>query len=341
MLEEGHLEEAVQPDLRHPHPAAQIPVGLREVGRVEALALFDHEHAVALLGQPERRDRATEPGADDDDVLMVHGPRVLARGRRPFEIAHAPAQLAEAQRREHQAERQEQDHHQPRRGQRGGQRARLVGDAQRADVVEGGDARVDGGAGEDDADVGARCRPCTAPATSRLTSPSASASARVVFSSTDAVGARVRRLADERLLGRQRQVHARGDDAGDLLERALELDAERGARSARDPRRARATACRRRRCPTGRAARAAAGRALRAARRRARPRRAARRSCRRWPVCPRRPCRRRCRPTRAPTATSLAWRSSSAMLQLDAAAGQRPAPTGKRRETWRIDSDRF
>ena len=75
VLEEGHLEEALQAELGHPHPALEIPVGVREVRGGKALPLLEDEHLVALLREPQRRDAAAEAGADDDEVVVVvrHG----------------------------------------------------------------------------------------------------------------------------------------------------------------------------------------------------------------------------------------------------------------------------
>ena len=46
-------------------------------------ARLDHADAVALLGQPERGDRAAEPGADDQDVEV----ELLAHARPSFFIS--------------------------------------------------------------------------------------------------------------------------------------------------------------------------------------------------------------------------------------------------------------
>ena len=82
VLEERHLEEAAQAGARHPHPAAHVPVALRKVLEPEPAALLEDEDPVALLGQPERRDRAAEARPDHDDVGVLHAPARLRRGCR-------------------------------------------------------------------------------------------------------------------------------------------------------------------------------------------------------------------------------------------------------------------
>ncbi len=61
VAEERHLEQPAPPELRHPQPPLQVPVRLREVLRLEAPALLQHHHAVALLRQPQRAHAAAKP----------------------------------------------------------------------------------------------------------------------------------------------------------------------------------------------------------------------------------------------------------------------------------------
>ena len=51
--------------------AAQVPGGLRELVVGEAPAGLEDRDAVALLGQPVRRDAAAETGPDDDPIEVV------------------------------------------------------------------------------------------------------------------------------------------------------------------------------------------------------------------------------------------------------------------------------
>jgi hypothetical protein len=60
--------DAVAPGLGCPQVAAGVPGGLGEVLVLEAPSGLEHEHPVALLGQPKRGDRATEARPDDHDV---------------------------------------------------------------------------------------------------------------------------------------------------------------------------------------------------------------------------------------------------------------------------------
>ena len=64
--------DAVEPEAGRVEEATHAPRGLGEVVVVEAAAGLEDADPVALLGEPERRDRPAEPGADDDDVV-VHG----------------------------------------------------------------------------------------------------------------------------------------------------------------------------------------------------------------------------------------------------------------------------
>src|SRR5690606_37921104 len=65
-----HPLDAVAPQLRRPQVLAQIPRRLGELLVGEPPARLDDADAVALLRQPQRRDAATEAGADDEDVVV-------------------------------------------------------------------------------------------------------------------------------------------------------------------------------------------------------------------------------------------------------------------------------
>ena len=77
--------DAVAPDIGCEQPAAQVPRGRREVVVLEPRARLEHADAVALLGQPQRGDRAAEPGADDQDVVVE--PVAGGHGRPSFFIS--------------------------------------------------------------------------------------------------------------------------------------------------------------------------------------------------------------------------------------------------------------
>ncbi len=64
---------------RRPQELAQIPGRLREVLIAEPPTGLEHPDPVALLGQPERGNRATEARADDRDIEVEHD-RIAIRG---------------------------------------------------------------------------------------------------------------------------------------------------------------------------------------------------------------------------------------------------------------------
>src|SRR5699024_4739677 len=61
---------AEQPQLRGPQVLVQPPAGLRELLILETAAGLDHADAVALLRQPQRRDRPAEPRTDHEHVVI-------------------------------------------------------------------------------------------------------------------------------------------------------------------------------------------------------------------------------------------------------------------------------
>ncbi len=63
--------DAVEAEGGGPQIALEVPGVLRERLAGEAAAGFEDADAVALLGQPERGDRAAEAGADDEHVVVV------------------------------------------------------------------------------------------------------------------------------------------------------------------------------------------------------------------------------------------------------------------------------
>ncbi len=68
--QERHLEEAAEADAGEPQPLREVPVGLREVLGGEARPLLEHEDALALLREAQRRDAPAEAGADDREVRV-------------------------------------------------------------------------------------------------------------------------------------------------------------------------------------------------------------------------------------------------------------------------------
>jgi hypothetical protein len=73
VAKQGHLHDAVAAERGLPQKASQIPAGLGEVVRPEALAHLDDDDAIALLGEPERGDGAAESGADHGKVAIERG----------------------------------------------------------------------------------------------------------------------------------------------------------------------------------------------------------------------------------------------------------------------------
>ena len=71
VLEQRQAEDPVQAEARREEVAAQVPRGLRELVIGEPPAGLEDADAVALLGQPVRRDAAAEPGPHDDPVEVV------------------------------------------------------------------------------------------------------------------------------------------------------------------------------------------------------------------------------------------------------------------------------
>ena len=70
--------DAVAADLGTEQVLLQVPRRVRQVLVREPRAGLEHADAVALLGQPQRGDRAAEPGAHDQDVEVE---RRSSRGR--------------------------------------------------------------------------------------------------------------------------------------------------------------------------------------------------------------------------------------------------------------------
>lgn len=74
VTEETHVEETTQSELRAPEPTMDGPTRSRKrFGRPPASHL-DHGNLVSLLRQSERRNTASEAGADDDEIeikLMI------------------------------------------------------------------------------------------------------------------------------------------------------------------------------------------------------------------------------------------------------------------------------
>ena len=64
--------DAVHPQRRGEEELLRVERRGREAGVVEACTCFEDADAVALLGEPQRGDRSTEPGADDQDVVVGH-----------------------------------------------------------------------------------------------------------------------------------------------------------------------------------------------------------------------------------------------------------------------------
>jgi hypothetical protein len=85
VLEQRQAEDAVQAQPRGEEVAADVPRRARELVVGIAPARLDDDDAVALLGQPVRRDAAAEARADDEPVVVV-----IASRRR-----HGAARLGE------------------------------------------------------------------------------------------------------------------------------------------------------------------------------------------------------------------------------------------------------
>ena len=77
ILERRQAQDALQAEQRRPEEAAELPGRLGEVLVAVAAPAFEHGDAVALLGQAQRRDTATEAGSDHQpvevEVAFVHG----------------------------------------------------------------------------------------------------------------------------------------------------------------------------------------------------------------------------------------------------------------------------
>ena len=85
VLEQRQPEDAPQPQARRPEVAAKVPGRLREVLVAEPPAALDDRHPIPLLGEPQRRDAASEARADHEPVVVVpaarrglHGARIRA-----------------------------------------------------------------------------------------------------------------------------------------------------------------------------------------------------------------------------------------------------------------------
>src|SRR5690606_802832 len=83
VVEEAELEDARRPHRRAPVPLLEVARAPGEVFFVEAQALLEDQHLVALLGEPERRDAPAEARADDDEVVARggHAPTLEFRPR--------------------------------------------------------------------------------------------------------------------------------------------------------------------------------------------------------------------------------------------------------------------
>src|SRR5439155_18516655 len=73
VAEQGQPQDALEPELRHPVVARQLPRRLGEVLVAEAPPALEHADAVALLGQSQRADAAAEARAEDQPVVVVVG----------------------------------------------------------------------------------------------------------------------------------------------------------------------------------------------------------------------------------------------------------------------------
>jgi hypothetical protein len=74
VAERADLQNAEAAEGRRPHVLPRVPGAGRELVVAEALAALEHEDAIALLRQPERRDAAAETRTDDDVVEdLGHG----------------------------------------------------------------------------------------------------------------------------------------------------------------------------------------------------------------------------------------------------------------------------
>src|SRR5206468_1903244 len=71
VLEGRKAEDAAQAEARRPEVAADVPGRLREVLLGEALAALQDGDLVALFGQAQGGNRAPEPGADNNPVVVV------------------------------------------------------------------------------------------------------------------------------------------------------------------------------------------------------------------------------------------------------------------------------
>ena len=75
VLEERQAEDPAQADPRREEVAPHVPGRLRELVVGEAPAGLEHPDAVALLGQPQGADAATEPRSHDDPIEVVRAVR--------------------------------------------------------------------------------------------------------------------------------------------------------------------------------------------------------------------------------------------------------------------------
>ena len=71
--------DAVHPERRRPQEVLDVRRALGEVVVLEPPAGLEHADPVALLGQPQRGDRAAEAGADDQDVEVEASAAAVAR----------------------------------------------------------------------------------------------------------------------------------------------------------------------------------------------------------------------------------------------------------------------
>ena len=100
--QDDHVPQQVDPldaqaaELRRPEEPAGVPGSPGIAGVLEPASRLEHTHPVALLGEPQRGDRAAETRADHEHVIVIltrHSPmvRVTAPGRQGRRSPKAPA----------------------------------------------------------------------------------------------------------------------------------------------------------------------------------------------------------------------------------------------------------
>src|SRR5450432_13589 len=76
VLELGQAPDALQPELRRPEHAPQLPRIAWQVLVTETASALEHRDTVSLFGQSQRGNAAAEAGSDDDPVevkFLRHG----------------------------------------------------------------------------------------------------------------------------------------------------------------------------------------------------------------------------------------------------------------------------